>query len=159
MNPETPNWVIHPGNMNEAADLFALQKKAFQAEARLYDDPKHPALTQTLGELIAEYRQKAFLSAWMDGSIVGSIRGFMQKDACYISRLMVDPDSQGQGIGSALMQRIEKQFPMAERFEISTGDRNRWDIRFYKRLGYKILKTELVSKKLTLVYLEKKKIV
>ena len=157
MEPSAPNWVIHPGNMNEAADVFSLQKKAYQAEARLYDDPKIPPLTQTLGDLIAEYRQKAFLSAWQDGAIVGSVRAFMQKDTCYISRLMVDPDAQGQGIGFALMQRIEKHFPMAERYELTTGDRNRWDLRFYKRMGYGILKTELVSKKLTLVYLEKKK--
>src|SRR6184192_2357571 len=99
MEPDKPNWVIHTGNVNEAVDVWSLQKRAFQAEARLYDDPKIPPLAQTLGELIEEYRLMTFLTAWQEGAIVGSVRAWMQKDTCFIGRLVVDPEAQGQGIG------------------------------------------------------------
>ncbi len=51
----------------DAATILALQRAAYQAEAKLYDDPHLPPLRQTLVELIAEFDTHVFLKAVVDG--------------------------------------------------------------------------------------------
>ena len=50
-----------------------------------------------------------FLKAVTDGQIVGSVRAYQTGPTCYIERLVVRPEYQAQGIGTALIQRIEGQ--------------------------------------------------
>ncbi|AFY99609.1 GNAT family N-acetyltransferase [Calothrix sp. PCC 6303] len=143
---------------NDAAAILKLQKLAFQSEAEFYDDFDIPPLTQTLDELISDFAYKVFLKVEIQDKIVGSVRGYQIGNTCHIERLIVHPDYQGKGIGTALMEQVELCFDKAQRFELFTGYKSERNINLYERLGYKIFKSEEVNKKLSFVFMEKQKL-
>jgi len=148
---------ISRASSDDAATILELQKLAYQGPAKLYSDFSIPPLTQTIDELRSEFVYKIFLKALVEGRIVGSVRGYEAEDTCYIDRLLVHPDYQGQGIGTALMRQIESCFGQAQRFELFTGHKSERNIRLYEQLGYLIFKSEEVNKNLSYVFMEKHK--
>lgn len=139
----------------DAAAILALQKLAYQSEARLYNDFSIPPLLQTLEELRGEFSHKTILKATLDQHLIGSVRGFQQDDTCFMQRLIVHPDHQGRGLGAALMRRLEGAFPAARRAELFTGHRSERNIRLYERLGFRIFRQEPVTDNLSFVFMEK----
>jgi len=139
----------------DAAEILALQKVAYQTEAKLNDDWTIPPLTQTLPEIEAEFETKTFLKAMHKDKIIGSVRAVLDSDTCHIGRLMVFPEYQGKKIGTRMMEKIEAAFQNAERFELFTGTRSAHNIRLYKRLGYRECREMDISPKVRLVFMEK----
>lgn len=142
----------------EPLDLVAvleLQKRAYAAEAVLNSDPNIPPMTQTLDELQAEAQSKTVLKAERAGRLVGSVRGYVDGPVGYIGRLMVEPQLQGQGIGTQLMSAIEQTL-QAPRLEVFTGSKSLRNIQWYQRLGYTPNRTEEAGT-YTLVYLSKER--
>lgn len=139
----------------DAADILALQKVAYQGEAKLNNDWTIPPLTQTLPEIEAEFETKIFLKAVNRDKIIGSVRAFLDSGTCHIGRLIVFPEYQGKGIGTRMMEKIEAAFPNAKRFELFTGTKSAHNIRLYKRLGYRECREMDLSPKVRLVFLEK----
>jgi predicted N-acetyltransferase YhbS len=146
---------ILPAQEADLERILEVQCAAYQAEARLYDDYFIPPLRQTLPELQAEFRQKLILKAVLDGQIAGSVRVQLIQGVCYLGRLIVAPDRQGSGIGSALLQAGEQVFPQAQCVELFTGSRSVDNLRFYEKRGYRRLREEVLSPKVTLVFLRK----
>ncbi|MCG2748211.1 MAG: GNAT family N-acetyltransferase [Desulfobulbaceae bacterium] len=149
------NMIITEAGIADAEDILNLQRTGYQSEAHLYDDFNLPPLTQTLAEMRASFADHTFLKAVIDERIVGTVRARVEKGTCHIGRLIVLPQYQRQGIGSALMASIEKLFPHVERFELFTGVKSTGNLRLYKRLGYEETKREAVSAKVVLVFMEK----
>lgn len=141
----------------DAATILELQKLAYQSEALLYHDFNIPPLIQTLAELTSDFTCKIVLKAQVESKIVGSVRGYQAGYTCYVERLIVHPDYQGQGIGRALMERIQSCFGQVQRFELFTGHKSERNIHLYERLGYKIFKSEEIDQSLSLVFMEKYK--
>jgi GNAT superfamily N-acetyltransferase len=139
----------------DAADILALQRLAYESEARLYNDWSIPPMTQTLESLIAEIRTETVLKATEGPSIIGSVRARLAEDVCLIGRLMVDPARQGRGIGTALLRAIEDMFPQSRAFELFTGGRSAANIRLYTRHGYAVTGTRVASEEISLVVLRK----
>ena len=136
-------------------EILALQFLAYQSEAALCNNPDIPPLRQTMDELEQEYESGIILKAVGDDSaILGSVRAYSKDGTLYIGKLIVRPDRQGQGIGTALLLAIEKTVPH-NRYELFTSSRSVRNIRLYERLGYRIFKERAVSPDLTIVYLEK----
>jgi ech hydrogenase subunit C len=146
---------IHPANIKEAQDILALQKLAYQSEAEIYNDYSLAPLTQTLEELQEDFGKKIFLKAVMNKQIIGSVRAYLENDTCYISRLMVNPLYQNFGIGRKLLERIERHFCAARRYEVFTWHNSRRNIFFYKKNGYKMFKREKLSEIRDSFFLEK----
>ncbi|MFZ6026098.1 MAG: GNAT family N-acetyltransferase [Chloroflexota bacterium] len=146
---------IDAARRDDLATILALQKLAYQSEAELYDDPHIPALLQTLDDLQQAYERMLFLKAVAGKKIVGSVRAEAREGTCYIGKLIVHPDWQGQGIGTSLLEEIEHRFS-GNRYEIFTGDLSKAAIRLYQKHGYTEFRREPLSPMLTLVYLEKK---
>lgn len=154
-NAGTPPFRIERARHDDAAEILALQKLAYESEARLYDDWTLPPLTQTLSSLADEIASSVCLKA-MDGDrLVGSVRGREAEGLSQIGRLIVDPQFQGRGLGTMLMRRIESQFPQARAFELFTGSRSEGNLRLYERLGYRRSREKVISPAVTLVFLEK----
>ena len=149
------NISIIQAETGDAAEILALQKIAYQGEAKLNNDWTIPPLTQTISEIEAEFETKTFLKAVDKDKIIGSVRAFLDSGTCHIGRLMVLPEYQGKGIGTRMMEKIEAAFPNAERFELFTGTRSAHNIRLYKRLGYRECREMDISPKVRLVFLEK----
>lgn len=144
-------------HISDAPAILALQKLAFLAEARLYDNFSIPPLIQTLPELEAEFARVRFFKALLGGELVGSVRGQVRDGTCFVGRLIVHPEQQGRGIGSDLMRELEESFASeCSRFEIFTGRRSEGNIRLYSRLGYQSFKEQDISPGLRLVFMEKK---
>lgn len=119
----------------DAKAILALQRRAYESEAKLYSDWNIPPLIQTVESLRVEIEATTVLKAVKDGGIVGSVRARQNDATCQIGRLIVEPDLQGQGIGSDLLREIENAHPTAERFELFTGSRSEGNIRLYRQHG------------------------
>lgn len=147
--------LIERASPHDAEAILRLQYAAYQSEAALYDDPSIPPLTQSLGQLVAQFDDHIILKATIAGRLVGSVRAQLAAGTGYIGRLIVDPAYQGQGIGRRLMAAIETALAPAARYELFTGDRSERNLALYQRLGYQPVRTERLSPLVTLVYLEK----
>ncbi len=147
---------IEQATTADAAEILLLQYLAYLSEADIYDDFTIPPLTQTLAEITAEFARRTFLKVVDDGRIIGSVQGMKIGDTCYVGRLMVHPDRQGEGIGTRLMAAIEASFSEVVRFELFTGHKSEDNIRLYERLGYRQIRTEAVNPTLSLVFMEKR---
>jgi ribosomal protein S18 acetylase RimI-like enzyme len=142
---------------SDAAKILEIQKLAFHGQGMLYNDLALPPLVQTLEELVRDFRTHAFLKAFSDGKIVGSVRGRIESGTCLISRLIVHPDHQNRGIGKKLMHAIENKFSSASRYELFTGDKSVKNLVLYGKLGYQEFGRKSQSAAVTLICLEKRK--
>ena len=139
----------------DAEDILALQKLAYQSEAVLYNDWSIPPLTQTIESLREEFPSLVILKATFGERIVGSVRAKVAGDTCAIGRLIVLPEFQGKGIGSRLLQTIERSCNNVAKFELFTGSKSESNIRLYQRAGYRITKTQVLSPSVSTTILEK----
>lgn len=139
----------------DAGEILALQKRAYESEARAYNDWSIPPLTQGLNALVEEIEKTTVLKATERQRIVGSVRATFKNGICSIGRLVVEPERQGQCLGTKLLQAIEAAHPEANRFELFTGSRSEGNIRLYRRHGYEITETKQLSEHVTLVFMVK----
>ena len=139
----------------DAEAILALQKIAYQGEARRYDDWTIPPLVETLDGLRDQIGRHVVLKAVVDGRLAGSVRGVVRGDVCEVCRLSVDPALQRRGIGSALIEAVERRFPDIAAFELFTGNRSVENLRLYDRHGYRHARTKVLSAAVSLIFLRK----
>jgi ech hydrogenase subunit C len=150
--------VITQATAVDAPEILALQKIVYQSEAEMYNDWTLTPLRQTLSEMQKDFETKVFIKAVAGGTIVGSVRGYMvEGETGHLSRLIVHPYYWRRGIGTRLVQEIERWFPHARRFETFTGQKSRHTMEPYLRLGYVPLRQEKVSEHRDRVYLGREK--
>jgi ribosomal protein S18 acetylase RimI-like enzyme len=152
---EVITMIIEKAKINDAERILEIQKIAYIAQAKIYNDYTISPLVETLEELLGDFEKKTIYKATVDNSIVGSIRGMSEKGTCHIGRLAVLPEYQSKGIGTILIKKIEEAFCDCKRFELFTGNKSTDNIRLYEKLGYKMFKTEKYDDKASIVYLEK----
>ncbi|MDA3847017.1 MAG: GNAT family N-acetyltransferase, partial [Vallitaleaceae bacterium] len=114
-----------------------------------------PPLTQSLEEIIGDFANHIFLKVVEEGVIIGSIRGYEDSGTCYIGRVIVADDYQNRGIGTQLLDLMEKEFKNAKRYELFTGKKSVRNLYLYRKLGYEEFKEVELNDKTTLVFLEK----
>ncbi len=142
-------------HIEDAEAILALQKRAYQSEAIIYNDQSLPPLVQTIESLNAEFVDCVILKAMDNQHMVGSVRMKLKNDICYIGRLIVDPNHQGLGIGTQLLQAAESFWNDAHSFELFTGNRSERNIQLYERHGYEIIRTEMMTSDFGLIFLQK----
>lgn len=130
--------------VEDAGEILSLQKLAYQSQAELYNDYSIPPLTQTLEELRAEFEDHVILKAIAGGRVIGTVRAREEDGTCYVGRLAVEPAWQNNGLGTALLNEIEKHFDCG-RFELFTGSRSDNSIHLYEKLGYRVIGTDTVG--------------
>ena len=154
LNYNRLNIAIIPATEADLETILALQKLAYRSEAERYNDFSLPPLHQTLEEIQADFARMAFFKAMSGERIVGSVRGYVKNGTCYIGRLIVHPEVQGQGIGTRLMQTLEEHFSAARRFELFTGHKSEEALHLYHKLGYREFKRQEMATH-TIVFLER----
>ena len=153
-----PQIKIIPATITDLKTILTLQKECYQTEAALHDDYDIPPLKQDLTSLEKEYKEgMLFLKAMIDGQIVGSVRGYVKNDTCFIGKLIVKQEFQNRKIGQTLMQAIESHFGDCQRYELFTGFKSEKNLYLYNKIEYMEFRRQWVNEKLTLVYLEKMK--
>lgn len=141
--------------IEDAKEILALQKSTFLSEAKINDDYDIEPLTQSLEQIKNDFAVYTYFKVVEDGEIVGAARGYMNRDTCFIGRIMVEDSHQNKGMGTKLLIEVEKNFSSTQRYELFTGENSQRNIYLYKKNGYKIFKTEKTTDITTLVYLEK----
>jgi len=147
---------IERAMISDAEKILSLQKLAYRSEAEIYNDFNIPPLVQTLESIEKDFENQYFLKTIMNGRMIGSVRAYTKEGTCYIGRLIVHPDFQNRGIGTDLMNEIERIFNTCRRFELFTGDKSERNLHLYQKLGYKIFKKVKITDQTMIVYLEKK---
>lgn len=129
--------------VDDAGEILTLQRAAYVTEAQAHGDLTMPPLTQTLGELRVELTDPQVM-AWgirERGRLVASVRVRVRQAAqtsAEVGRLVVVPDRQGSGLGSALLLAAEARLQDDVRvIRLFTGENSHANLRLYQRLGYR----------------------
>ncbi|MCK7626989.1 GNAT family N-acetyltransferase [Streptomyces sp. RS10V-4] len=143
----------------DAEQILKLQYLCYQTEAALYDDYGIEPLTQTLDSLRAELAESCVMVARLGQEVVGSVRGTVDPDGtARIGKLIVHPRLQRHGLGGRLLAAVEQRLAeerAAKRYRLFTGHRSEGNLRLYRSHGYAPVGTEQLTRRLSLVTLEK----
>lgn len=137
----------------DAGEILTLQRAAYVSEAQLYGDPYIPPLVESLEQVRKAVETAMVLKATDGPRIIGSVRGATAGTTCLVGRLVVAPDRQGRGIGTALLAALHEQVPEAEAFDLFTGHLSESNMRLYRRQGYRETHRERMDDHMTLVHL------
>jgi ribosomal protein S18 acetylase RimI-like enzyme len=129
---------------HEQAELVHQTMRAAYAEYDGVLTPPSGAASETVADVLAAMGKGGALLARDGGVVVGSARFEWRTDHLYVGRVAVVPAYRGQGVGSALMRRIEEIAHEGGRGEIRLGVRMSLpgNLAFYRSLGYEVVKTE-----------------
>ena len=146
---------IVPARFDDAPAMLAMQRLAFEPEARASRSLAIPPLQETV-EGIREHIRTATVLKAMDGDrLLGSVRGVLADGTCLIRVLVVAPDAQGRGLGAALLTAIEEAHPGIERFELTTNMAMVGNVRFYLRHGYEVVEQVQYAPTIRLAHMRK----
>ena len=111
--------------------LWPLLNEGLSIESELYGvDPK---LAQQLFALGSQERCYRYLDE--QGRIIGAIGIQPRHDNLTITRLVVDPKHQRQGLAASMIQQVVNWFPGLA-FGVATGALNRPALALYEKLGF-----------------------
>ncbi|WP_433445248.1 GNAT family N-acetyltransferase [Nonomuraea sp. CA-141351] len=139
----------------DAGEILTVQRAAYVSEAQLYGDPYIPPLVESLEQVRKVIEGAVVLKALDAGRVVGSVRGQVSGTTCLVARLVVAPDRQGQGLGTALLTALHEAVPEAEAFDLFTGHLSEANLKLYRRLGYRETHRERMDDHLTLIHLRR----
>lgn len=131
---------IEEAQVSDLPKILEVQKKGFLSEAKAHNKYDIHALVQTLDELVEECSSKVVLKAIVDNKIVGTIRANSYDEGVFLNKLSVLEEYRHLGIGLSLLNAIEREFPNATKFSLGTAAKSTWNIQFYEKSGYKIVK-------------------
>ncbi|MFB4316183.1 GNAT family N-acetyltransferase [Actinomadura sp. 21ATH] len=148
---------IERAGPGDAGEILTVQRAAYVAEAQLYGDPFIPPLVESYDQLSKLIAGDAVVLAARRGSrLVGAVRAQFSDHTCLVGRLVVAPDMQGRGVGSALMEALEAAVAgRADACVLFTGHLSEDNLRLYRRLGYSETHRERIAAHLTLVHMRK----
>ena len=150
---ETPTIV--PARLADAAAILALQKLAFEPEARACQVWEIPPLQETEDGIREHIRMASVLKAVDGERLLGSVRGIVTGGTCLIRVLAVAPAAQGRGLGARLLGAIEAAHPQVERFELTTNMIMVGNVRFYLSHGYEVVEQVQHAPTIRLAFMRK----
>lgn len=146
---------IERAQSGDAGEILTLTRAAYVSEAQLYGDPFIPPLVESVEQVRKVIADGIVLKAVEDHRIVGAVRGRLAGTTCLVGRLVVAPDRQGAGLGTALLNALHEQAAEATAFDLYTGHLSEGNLRLYRRLGYRETSRERMDDHLTLVHLRR----
>ncbi|MEU6778843.1 GNAT family N-acetyltransferase [Nonomuraea angiospora] len=145
--------MIERATTADAGEILTLQRAAYVSEAQLYGDPYIPPLIESLEQVRKVIEGAVVLKALDAGRVIGAVRGQVSGTTCLVGRLVVAPDHQGRGIGTALLTALHEAVPEAAAFDLFTGHLSEANLKLYRRLGYRETSRERMDDHLTLIHL------
>ena len=118
--------------------MLDLQRRAFAEEGRRSGSQDIPPLAERLDAVIEHVQNQTALVARDNEKIIGTIRGLVNGQTCTIRALAVDPAHQGRGVGSALLEALERALPHVAQFDLTTNTLMEGNVPFYERHGYRV---------------------
>ncbi|MFF0319831.1 GNAT family N-acetyltransferase [Nonomuraea angiospora] len=145
--------LIERATTADAGEILTVQRAAYVSEAQLYGDPYIPPLIESLEQVRKIIEGAVVLKALDAGRVIGAVRGQVSGTTCLVGRLVVAPDHQGRGIGTALLTALHEAVPEAQAFDLFTGHLSEANLKLYRRLGYRETSRERMDDHLTLIHL------
>jgi predicted N-acetyltransferase YhbS len=136
---------IRPAGPAEAEVVWWLTAEAYLPDrARLH--PPNGVFRETVADVQRAIEEGTVYVAQCGADIVGAVRvqPARGQDALYCGRLAVLPAARCRGIGTALMERVERHACEAGYPAVILGVRSELpdNLRFFARLGYRIVGEE-----------------
>ena len=148
-------YTIGPAIPEDAATMLELQRRAFAEEGRRSQSRDIPPLIESLDAVIEHIQEQTALVARDSGKIIGAIRGIVNGRVCTVRALVVDSANQGQGVGSALLDALERALPDVTKFDLTTNTLMEANVPFYERRGYRVTQFTRHSDVVTLAQMTK----
>ena len=148
-------YTISRAILEEAPAMLDLQRRAFAEEGRRSGSQDIPPLAETLDAVIEHIRSQTALVARDSGKVIGTIRGIVKGRACTIRALAVAPEFQGHGVGSSLLNALERLLPDVAQFDLTTNTVMERNVPFYERHGYQVSELTRHSERVTLAQMTK----
>ena len=142
-------------HLDDAPAMLAMQKLAFEPEARACQAWEIPPLQETVEGLREHICMATVLKAMEGDRLVGAIRGIVTGTTCLIRVLVVAPRAQGRGLGARLLAAVEQAHPQVQRFELTTNMIMVGNVRFYLRHGYDVVEQVQHAPTIRLAFMRK----
>lgn len=157
----TAPFTIRPAKLADAPTLAVLYRNAYAANVDLGFPSR--AAEADRAALETWLREARFYVASREGKLVGSVRyrssGKYDPDAAEFGRLAVPPRARGEGIGSALVDRVETvaRRERNDRMRLRTFDGHPFLADMYRRRGYEAVRVRrLESAPFDVLHMEKR---
>src|SRR6185295_4558293 len=148
-------YTISRANLEDAPIMLDLQRRAFAEEERRSGSQDIPPLTELLDTVIEHIQHQTALVARDNGKVIGTIRGIVKGRVCTVRALAVDPANQGHGVGSSLLNALERTLPKVAQFDLTTNTVMEGNVPFYERHGYRVNELTRHSELVTLAQMTK----
>lgn len=137
---------IERASIHDAYILTALKKVTFDEEAKKWlskqDDvtdyniqpPGYSSIEMTTYMIKKLNYFKVIYDEAIVGGVIVTVSG---KSYGRIDRIFIAPDYQGKGIGSKVINFIEKEFPTVRTWDLETSGKQINNHRFYEKMGYR----------------------
>ena len=147
---------IIPSKHAEANELLKIQKQAFHSDLIKYKDYHTSPASESLDYFFFRMQHSLHYSIFVDGRLAGGICLVRQtKDHNYLYRIFLGSEFQNKGLGSKILQELEKQLPKVKKWSLDTPKDNHRNRHFYEKFGYKKTGEQQVNEYLTLINYEK----
>ena len=146
---------IVPAHPDDAPAILALQRVAFEPEARACQTWEIPPLQESVDGVREHIRTATVLKAVEGELLLGSVRGIVTGDTCLIRVLVVAPRAQGRGLGARLLAAVEQAHPQVQRFELTTNMIMVGNVRFYLSHGYEVVEQVQHAPTIRLAFMRK----
>ncbi|HET6350908.1 MAG TPA: GNAT family N-acetyltransferase [Coriobacteriia bacterium] len=134
---------IRLAHRDELPVILALQHRAFGRVAE--EAGLDPQVLDPIKEDLRDLR-RLFDSGTMflvavgpNADVLGSVRGWYSDGVLMVNRLVIESGWERRGIGMALMDVLEAQFPHASAFRLFTGAKSEAPLALYQKRGYNVV--------------------
>jgi ribosomal protein S18 acetylase RimI-like enzyme len=155
MNKKNMKIEISVAQQEDALEILSLQQRAFQSEAKRYNNFEIEPLKQTVEEIMKDFSNYTFLKAIYRNNIIGSVKLRKIENKCWVGRLIVEPVLQRRGIGTQLLRKSESIMSDVIEYFLYTGSESEDNINFYKKSGYNFNGKHIEEKGIKLVGMSK----
>lgn len=130
----------------DAEKLTEIKKRTFDEEAKrwlpnqdkIIDNNIQPPGYSSIEMTKYMIRELEYFKVLQDKEIIGGIIITISgKSFGRIDRIFVDPNYQGKGIGSRVINLVEEEFPNVRTWDLETSSRQISNHYFYEKMGYR----------------------
>ncbi|MGK7377265.1 GNAT family N-acetyltransferase [Planococcus sp. 1R117A] len=135
----------------EALQLLEIQKEAFLEDLKRYEDHETNPVNEPIEILLRKIEVFLHYTIWLEDEIIGGVDiRSLDGNRYRLNRIFLSNKFQNQGLGSEIMQLIEKEFPSAAEWHLDTPHLNKRNHHFYEKLGYRKVGQHQLTDKLFL---------
>lgn len=135
--------IIEINSNSELLKIWEIQLEAFQEDAK--DSPDFSPGKEKYKELLEKREKFQINKILYNKEIIGAIflREYGIKTRWKISRIFIKKKFQNKGIGTEILNKIEKQYSFVQEWFVETSQKNIESQKFYEKNGF--IKQEIIK--------------